>query len=47
VHHRYFDCNYGSLDVPWDRFFGTFHDGTPAGDKLIAERRNRLRESQS
>jgi len=47
VHHRYFDCNYGSLDVPWDRFFGTFHDGTPAGDKLIEERRNRLRESQS
>ena len=29
LHHRYFECNYGSVDLPWDKFFGTFHDGTP------------------
>ena len=29
LHHRYFECNYGSVDMPWDKFFGTFHDGTP------------------
>jgi len=36
LHHRYFECNYGSVDFPLDKFFGTFHDGT-------AEARRRLR----
>ena len=27
LHHRYFDCNYGSVDMPWDKWLGTFHDG--------------------
>ena len=30
LHHRYFECNYGNQEMPWDRWFGTFHDG---GDK--------------
>lgn len=30
MHHRYFEVNYGTLEVPWDKFFGTFHDGTAA-----------------
>ena len=29
VHHRYFECNYGNPVVPFDRWFGTFHDGSP------------------
>jgi lathosterol oxidase len=32
LHHRFFDCNYGSVDMPWDKWFGTFHtfhDGNP------------------
>ena len=29
LHHRYFECNYGSPVVPWDRWFGSFHDGSP------------------
>lgn len=29
LHHRYFECNYGTVEMPWDRWFGTFHDGTP------------------
>lgn len=28
LHHRYFECNYGSVDFPMDVWFGTFHDGT-------------------
>ena len=28
LHHRYFECNYGSVDFPLDRWFSTFHDGS-------------------
>ena len=28
LHHRYFECNYGNHLMPFDRFFGTFHDGS-------------------
>lgn len=28
LHHRYFECNYGSVDFPLDRWFGTFHNGS-------------------
>ncbi len=41
IHHRYFEVNYGNLDVPWDKFFGTFHDGTPASKGLMRERLKR------
>ena len=35
MHHRFFECNYGSLEMPWDKAFGTFHDGTDAaGDRM-------------
>ena len=40
MHHRYFECNYGSLELPWDKWFGSFHDGTAASDAKIRERRN-------
>ena len=29
LHHRYFTCNYGGLEIPWDEWTGSFHDGTP------------------
>ena len=38
MHHRYFEVNYGTLEVPWDKFFGTFHDGTPEGKAMMKER---------
>ena len=38
IHHRYFECNYGNLDVPWDRFFGSWHDGTPEAKARMRER---------
>jgi len=46
LHHRFFDCNYGSLESPWDKLFNSFHDGTPAGDVLIAERRRQLHKNR-
>ncbi len=30
LHHRHIDCNYGTTETPWDKWFGTFHDGTVA-----------------
>ncbi|WP_264211532.1 sterol desaturase family protein [Leisingera thetidis] len=42
MHHRYFECNYGSLEVPWDKVFGSFHDGTVQADAEIKERRKRI-----
>jgi sterol desaturase/sphingolipid hydroxylase (fatty acid hydroxylase superfamily) len=38
MHHRYFEVNYGTLEVPWDRFFGTFHDGTEAAKARMKAR---------
>ena len=38
IHHRYFEVNYGSLDVPWDKVFGSFHDGTPEGKAQMRAR---------
>ena len=29
LHHRFFECNYGTVTVPLDRWFGTLHDGSP------------------
>ncbi|MEM8793744.1 MAG: sterol desaturase family protein [Pseudomonadota bacterium] len=42
MHHRYFECNYGNLEVPWDKWFGSFHDGTDAAHERMKERRRRL-----
>ena len=35
MHHRYFECNYGNLEVPWDKVFGSFHDGTDKSHELF------------
>lgn len=39
LHHRYFECNYGSEEIPLDRWFQSFHDGTPRATKLIRARK--------
>ncbi|MFK7940707.1 MAG: sterol desaturase family protein [Roseovarius sp.] len=41
MHHRYFEVNYGNLEMPWDKFFGTFHDGTVAAHERLKDRRGR------
>jgi sterol desaturase/sphingolipid hydroxylase (fatty acid hydroxylase superfamily) len=42
LHHRYFECNYGTAEVPWDAVFGSFHNGTPDATKRIRARKKRL-----
>ena len=33
LHHKYFNVNYGGDGlVPFDRFFGTYHDGSKDSD---------------
>ena len=41
LHHCYLDCNYGTADVPLDKWFGSFHDGTPQAIKEMRMRRLR------
>ena len=47
LHHRYFECNYGTDEMPWDKWFGTFHDGTEKATEMIRERRRRMHADQS
>ena len=42
LHHRYYECNYGNQEMPWDRWFGTFHDGTPQGTEETRARKKRM-----
>ncbi|WP_371228687.1 sterol desaturase family protein [Roseovarius sp. 2305UL8-3] len=42
LHHKFFDCNYGTWETPWDKWFNTFHDGTTEGDDLVKERRRKI-----
>jgi len=42
MHHRYFECNYGSLEIPWDKWFGSFHDGTMEANEKMQERRKNI-----
>jgi sterol desaturase/sphingolipid hydroxylase (fatty acid hydroxylase superfamily) len=38
LHHKYVECNYGAERVPFDRWFGTFHDGTKASQDAMQKR---------
>ena len=38
LHHRYFECNYGSTMLPFDRWFGSFHDGSPEAHARMQQR---------
>ena len=38
LHHRFFECNYGTAEMPWDKWFGTFHDGTAEGREGVRKR---------
>jgi sterol desaturase/sphingolipid hydroxylase (fatty acid hydroxylase superfamily) len=42
LHHRYFECNYGNQEMPWDRWFGTFHDGTEEGTLTTRARKKKM-----
>lgn len=38
LHHKYFEVNYGDGLVPFDKWLGTWHDGTAAGEALMQAR---------
>ena len=42
LHHRYYECNYGNQEMPWDRWFGTFHDGSEDGTAETRARKKRM-----
>ena len=42
LHHKYFECNYGTVDMPWDRWFGSVHDGSEEGTRAVKERRRNM-----
>ena len=42
LHHRYYECNYGNQEMPWDRWFGTFHDGSQEATKTTRDRKKRM-----
>ena len=45
LHHRYYECNYGNQEMPWDRWFGTFHDGSEAGTAETRARKKRMHDA--
>ncbi len=42
LHHKYFECNYGNAEVPWDNWFGSFHDGSPEATEQVREAKKRM-----
>jgi len=45
LHHRYHEVNYADGMVPLDKWFGSFHDGSPESDAAMKARRSKLRRS--
>ena len=41
LHHKYFEVNYSDGMVPLDKWFGSFHDGTPEANEAMKARRLR------
>ncbi len=46
LHHRYFTCNYGGLEMPWDQWTGSFHDGTTESHQAFLNRRKQQHKAQ-
>ena len=42
LHHRYYECNYGNQEMPWDRWFGTFHDGSEEATQITRDRKKKM-----
>ena len=42
LHHRYFECNYGTVEMPWDRWFGSFHDGSDEATQATRARKKQM-----
>jgi sterol desaturase/sphingolipid hydroxylase (fatty acid hydroxylase superfamily) len=42
LHHRYFECNYGTSEIPFDRWFGTFHNGSAQATRETKAHKKRM-----
>jgi len=42
LHHRYYECNYGNQEMPWDRWFGTFHNGSEEATRTTRDRKKKM-----
>ncbi|WP_052261840.1 sterol desaturase family protein [Leisingera sp. ANG-M1] len=42
LHHRYYECNYGNAEMPWDKWFGTYHDGSEAATRRTRDRKRQM-----
>jgi lathosterol oxidase len=42
LHHRYYECNYGNAEMPWDKWFGTYHDGSQDATKRTRDRKREM-----
>lgn len=47
LHHKYFEVNYADGQLPLDKWMGTWHDGTPAGDQLMKQRFQKKKQERS
>ena len=45
LHHRFYDCNYGTFETPWDQWFKTYHNGSPEADDWMKKRRQQLTQA--
>lgn len=42
LHHKYFECNYGTDEFPLDYLFGTFHDGTASSHQKMRKKKKEI-----
>jgi lathosterol oxidase len=42
LHHRFFECNYGTAEVPVDVWVKSFHDGSAEAREIIRRQRQKL-----
>lgn len=47
LHHKYFEVNYADGLLPFDRWFGTWHDGTSLGDAKMKARLKQKKSAQN
>ena len=47
LHHRYYECNYENAEMPWDRVFGTFHDGSEEATRRTRDRKREMHKRRA
>jgi len=47
LHHRYYECNYGNSEMPWDKWFGSYHDGSEEATRITRDRKRKMHASNA